>query len=181
MSAAVRPASNTEPDTRRESDGASNARARRVVRRASSGASSEVQIAAMANIKAVTTHECHQGGFDGRELRIFFQPVFSESDKRDTEMKKDSSGAVSGSKRKPDKDDEEPMTGEDVTGPIAVSAGGERNEVLEKQSENMRNVLKQKAPRQQRACLVYISLSSQCLASRTHTRCVSNVWNSHII
>jgi hypothetical protein len=100
---------------------------------------------------------------EGRELRIFLQPVFSESDKRDKEMKKDSSGAVSGSKRKPDKEDEEPvkklrairsMTGEDVTGPVAVSAWGEKNEVLEKQSENMRNVLKQKAPRQQRSCLV---------------------------
>ena len=78
-------------------------------------------------------------------------------------MKKDSSAAVSGSKRKLDKEDEEPvkklrairsMTAEDVTGPIAVSAWGEQNEVLEKQSENMRNVLTAKAPRQQRACSV---------------------------
>jgi hypothetical protein len=100
----------------------------------------------MADIKAVTTHECHQGGLEGRKLHIFLQPVFSESDKRDTERKKDSSGAVSGSKRKPDKEDEEPvkqlrairsMTGEDVTGPIAVSAWGEKNEVLEKNSQRI--------------------------------------------
>ena len=78
-------------------------------------------------------------------------------------MKKDSSAAVSGSKRKLDKEDEEPvkklrairsMTAEYVTGPTAVSAMGEQNEVLEKQSENMRNVLTAKAPRQQRACSV---------------------------
>jgi len=65
--------------------------------------------------------------------------------------------------RKLDKEDEEPvkklraiqsMTAEDVTRPIAVSAMGEQNEVLEKQSENMRNVLTAKAPRQQRACSV---------------------------
>jgi hypothetical protein len=57
---------------------------------------------AIADIKTVTTQDCHQGGLEGRKLRIFLQPVYSESDKRETEMKKDSSAVVSGSKRKLD-------------------------------------------------------------------------------